>query len=240
MDRILTTQQLIETIKSYKFVRAISQLHIHHTWRPNHKNYDGTDDSAYALQRSMRTHHIKKNGWSDIAQHLTLLPDGRWITGREFNQDPASIKGWNKGAFAIEMLGDFDTGQDKLNGKQLESIIEFSAFFIPYFVRTLSDIKFHREGPNVTKTCPGSGIDKKWFIGEIKKYLIASEVAKMIYRDEKNIAPWAKNAVKTVSDLGIMKGDGHGDFMPVTPITRQEVAVVVYNLLKYLGELPKD
>lgn len=163
---ILTTPELISYIKKQKMTRQIKQLHIHHTWRPNHSNYNG--ENGLQLQQNMKNYHINNRKFSDIAQHLTLLPDGKWVTGRDFNKNPASIKSWNDGAFAIEMLGNFDIGYDQLKGSQLKSIIEFSAFFISHFNLILQDIKFHRENAS-WKTCPGSGINKDWFINLVEK-----------------------------------------------------------------------
>ena len=70
---------------------------------------------------------------------LTLFPDGSWLTGRPFHKTPASIAGWNTGALAVEMLGNFDLpgtgefnslGYDKLEGKQREEILKLIKYFI--------------------------------------------------------------------------------------------------------------
>jgi hypothetical protein len=84
--------------------------------------------------------------------------------------DPASIKGWNTGALAVEMLGNFDTGHDKFTGKQAQAIYEFAAEFCK--LKNLSvdnDIKFHRDNPTAGKTCPGSGISREWFMTMVKQ-----------------------------------------------------------------------
>lgn len=47
------------------------------------------------------------------------------------------------------------------------------------------------------------------------------------FNDQKQIASWASAAVATVNNLGLMKGDLHGDFRPSDSITRQETAVLV-------------
>jgi N-acetylmuramoyl-L-alanine amidase len=57
------------------------------------------------------------------------------------------------------------------------------------------------------------------------------------YRDWGKVAVWAQTAVKTMHDLGIMVGDDEGNFRPKDPLTREEAAQLVYNLLKNLGKI---
>lgn len=137
------------------------ELHIHHTFAPSHKNFNGKN--GIELQNGMARYHRDVRNFSDIAQHVTLLPDGTFVTGRNFLQDPASIKYHNDQAFCIEMLGNFDKGNDKLEGKQLESVIAIAKLFDAKG----KYIRFHRE--NAPKTCPGTGVDKGEFMKLVKK-----------------------------------------------------------------------
>ncbi len=58
----------------------------------------------------MRKFHMEENGWSDLAQHLTIGPQGGLWTGRNWNLAPANATGHNgtagEGPFMIEMVGD--------------------------------------------------------------------------------------------------------------------------------------
>ena len=137
------------------------ELHVHHTFSPSHKNFNGKN--GIELQNNMARYHKETRHFTDIAQHVTLLPDGTFVTGRNFLQDPASIKYHNDQAFCVEMLGNFDKGVDKLEGKQLESIIKIAKLFDAKG----KYIRFHRE--NAPKTCPGTGIDKGEFMKLVKK-----------------------------------------------------------------------
>ncbi|HUE90232.1 MAG TPA: hypothetical protein VMO26_29470, partial [Vicinamibacterales bacterium] len=44
---------------------------------------------------AMRKFHMEQNGWSDLAQHLTIDPQGGLWTGRNWNLAPASATGHN-------------------------------------------------------------------------------------------------------------------------------------------------
>jgi hypothetical protein len=125
--------------------------------------YFNRPDGIY-WQNAMRNFHVNTKGWNDIAQHVTLLPDGMFVTGRDFAKTPASMGSpWNTGAFMVEMLGDFDIGKDKLEGKQRESIMGLAR----WFDKRGKYIRFHSETTRL-KTCPGSGIKKEEFMNEVR------------------------------------------------------------------------
>jgi len=106
----MTLAEFDELLMAHPFTRRIDAVHFHHTWRPNHSQYRGFDTIV-----SMWRYHTEVKGWSDIAQHLTIAPDGALWTGRSWNQPPCSASGHNgnrlSGPFMIEVIGDFDIGR---------------------------------------------------------------------------------------------------------------------------------
>lgn len=156
-DRVLILEQLIKELEKYNH----KELHVHHTWKPDHSDWAKRPDPLYWSQ-AIREFHVKSNGWNDIGQHVTLCPDGRFVTGRPFNKTPASIAGYNTGAFAVEMIGNFDIGHDSFTGPQKEAMIGLAR----WFYQRGKYIRFHRE--NAPKTCPGTSIDKDAFMAEVK------------------------------------------------------------------------
>lgn len=153
---IMTTSELINHAKSFRWLRNVTQLHVHHTWKPDHRDYNGTN--GITLQTNMRNYHVNTKGWKDIAQHLTLLPDGQWVTGRDFNTDPASITGWNEGAFSIEMLGNFDIGCNKFEGGQAEAMFEFCAFCPSNEIGCQNQCQISQGQP-----CNKKNLPRKWY-----------------------------------------------------------------------------
>lgn len=210
--RKLNIDELIKELNKYEF----KQLHIHHTWKPNKSNFNGSNH--FALQQGMKNYHINNRKWQDIGQHVTLFPDGIFVTGRAFNVTPASIKGWNTGAFAVEMLGDFDIGKEILNGEQKKSILKLIKYFVNKYGK--DSIKFHREGKGVTKTCPGTSLDKSTMIKE------AMEVDNKM-KDKDTPSEWAKESWKWAKERGITDGA-----RPTDNITREEVATMLYRYYK--------
>ncbi len=144
--------------------RRVNAVHVHHTWRPNHSQYRGQ-----ASIDAMWRYHTQDNGWNDIAQHLTIAPDGVLWTGRNWNATPASASGHNgngvAGPFMFEMIGDFDVGRDELAGAQLHAAIHVTARVLAAFRLGADAIRFHSEMS--TKTCPGSGVSQRKFVEEV-------------------------------------------------------------------------
>jgi len=153
----LTLDEFADLLRRFDFTRKIDAVHMHHTWRPNHAEYRG-EASIDAMWR----YHTQQNGWRDIAQHITIAPDGTIWTGRNWNLPPASATGYNgntvSGPFMFEMIGDFDKGRDRLEGAQLDTVIGVIARVQTRFSLGPDSLRFHRSMTNL-KSCPGTSLD---------------------------------------------------------------------------------
>jgi murein L,D-transpeptidase YcbB/YkuD len=146
----------------------ITETHVHHTYSPSHAHFTGSNYKA--LQDGMRRYHVNARNFQDIAQHVTIFPDGRIMTGRNPNVPPASATGYNDSdndkqhPFMFEMVGNFDIGHDKLQGPQLESAIKITKFLMNKGAK----VRFHNQcliNGKSPKSCPGTSISYDWFIG---------------------------------------------------------------------------
>lgn len=212
MDIKFSIEQLIKILDRYnhKF------LHVHHTWKPSHNNFTGFNHQK--LQDGMRIYHIEKLEWSDIGQHTTLFPDGVFLSGRDFGRSPASIKGYNENAFAVEMLGNFDIDNDKLEGEQLKSILGLVRYFVEKHGK--DSVIFHREHSN--KTCPGTSIDKEKLINMAMNEQMFSDV---------DSNAWYAKYIEKVVEAELMGGYSDGTFKPKQEVTRAELAVVLAKII---------
>ena len=86
-----------------------------------------------------------------------------------------------------------------------------------------------QNGNTVIDPCNYLGIPNKAGKYNSKDYQI-KEVNDMVFKDQKEIPAWAKDAVDEVSDKGLMVGDDQGNFNPNKPVTRAELAVVLARL----------
>jgi hypothetical protein len=162
----LSLDQFAQLLHRFRFSRHIDAVHMHHTWRPNHAQYRG-EASIEAMWR----YHTQEKGWSDIAQHLSIAPDGTIWTGRDWNAPPASARGYNgtrvSGPFMFEMIGDFDQGCDRLEGHQRVAVIGVIASVQNKFGLPIESLRFHRAMTD--KTCPGSGVDYQEMLAEVQE-----------------------------------------------------------------------
>ena len=235
MFKQLTFEQLKEYIEGLELTRPINSVHIHHTWRPRHSDYNG--NNGIELQEAMKRYHVETNKWADIGQHFTLLPDGDFVTGRHLNLTPASIRGHNTGAICLEMVGNFDIGQDSFEGVQEENAYCFTGLCMKLFDIGPSDIIFHRE-KDPTITCPGTSINQQSFIinSNLRYERFKNEGSSNMFNDMEKVSYWAKNGVDKMHKTSIMVGDRDRNFNPRDNVTREELAVTINNLLRYIGK----
>ena len=149
-------------------------LQIHHTGSPEYKHFyksNGTHEDELTRQQSMKSYHVKTNGWSDIAQHFTVFPNGKIVTGRALSKTTAiGITGWNTNKICIEIYGNFDKGKDIMTAEQKQAVITLYGELCKHFGITpsTSTIKPHAwftsSGRDLgtyvagksRKTCPGT------------------------------------------------------------------------------------
>ncbi len=105
--------------------------------------------------------HTRDRGFEDIAQHVSIAPDGLIWSGRCWNKIPASVGcNMNAGAFMFEAIGNFDIGFDRLEGAQLGAVVGVIDIVQQHFKLPIQALLFHRDVPQTAKTCPGTSIEK--------------------------------------------------------------------------------
>jgi len=154
--RPLTRAEFVNEIMAFSWTRRVWRVDMHHTFRPTHADYDG----ERCIERMCRF-HVDERKWDDIAQHVSIAPDGVIWTGRDWNKTPASVGGvLNQGAFMFEAIGNFDAGHDALKDEQLQSVTHVIRAVQRRFRLPPEALLFHRDVPLTAKTCPGTSIDK--------------------------------------------------------------------------------
>ena len=90
---IKTAAELKAWLAAQSVSRKITTVQLHHTYSPSYKDFNGSNHAA--LQSGMKSYHVKSRGFSDIAQHFTIFPDGKVMTGRSLDRAAAGIIGCN-------------------------------------------------------------------------------------------------------------------------------------------------
>ena len=190
----LPLAQFAQLLQQFPFTRQVNTVHMHHTWRPNRAQFKG-HETIFAMWR----YHTQTNGWSDIAQHLTIDPQGFVWLGRDWNRPPASAAGHNGndafGPFMLEMIGDFDVGQDPFDGAQQETALNVVALVQSRFALPTSTLLFHHAMSS--KPCPGSALDHAQVMADVdrcKKQFAAAASARSTTRSAAARGPFADEA----------------------------------------------
>lgn len=168
--RRFSLSEYIDFLRPFVHQVTFSQIHVHGTWKPTIADF--RKDGGQKLVESMWRFHTMVEKWSDIGQHATIDPDGYIWEGRSLLLMPASATGYNGQnlvhPFMFEMIGNFDKGCEVLAGPQLATAAGLCREVMQLWNRGPDMIHFHREFTNA-KTCPGSGLDKGWFLEQVAK-----------------------------------------------------------------------
>ena len=195
--RFDTADEFKNWLKNKSVTRKVTRWQVHHTGLPDYSCFykgNGTTEDELTRQKSMKSFHVNSRGMSDIAQHFTVYPNGKIVTGRSLNSNPAGISGWNSNAICVEIYGNFDKGHDIMKQAQKDAVIMLYGELCKKFKLTPSNTTIRPHawftsggtylGDYVAgrsrKTCPGtnfmgignsrSAFDNK-FIPMIKAYI---------------------------------------------------------------------
>jgi len=155
--RPLSAREFRAEALCFRWSRRIWRVDLHHAGHTAKAEYHGLPTIEDICRR-----HRDRLRLDDIAQHVSIAPDGVVWTGRDWNRTPASVgNGMSGGAFMVEMIGNFDRGHDCLEGAQLEATLSVIETIQCRFGLPVHALLFHREVPQTDFSCPGSGIEKR-------------------------------------------------------------------------------
>jgi hypothetical protein len=118
--------------------------------------------------RNLQSFYESK-GWS-AGPHLFTDDDQVW-TFSPMTACGVHAVSFNSTGIGIEMLGDYDT-EDPWTGRGLQVLTTTCLAVKAILARlqlTPAAIRFHRDDPRTTKTCPGKKITKDAFLAHIDK-----------------------------------------------------------------------
>ena len=172
---LMNIQEFSDWLDQEPVERSVLLIQNHHTFQPSYKQFTGSNH--FAMLEGMKAFHVNVRGFSDIAQNITVFPDGIIAICRPLEVAPAGIKGANAHGICIENIGDFDAGNDIMTNEHKASIIAVNALLCKAFNLTpnTDTVVYHHwwdlktgvktYGTGCTKSCPGTG----WFGGNTEE-----------------------------------------------------------------------
>ena len=107
--------------------------------------------------------NVKGAPWS-AGPHIFTDEDQAWIFS-PLDKRGVHAASFNSKSWGIEMLGDFDT-EDPWSGRGL-NVLTFTAHVTAILLKKIgqdvSAIRFHRDDPKTSKSCPGTKVCKEKF-----------------------------------------------------------------------------
>jgi hypothetical protein len=141
--------------------RKVDMVVLHHTWSPDHAQWQGKTSAAGILNYWLAQQ--KEKGWRQpLGGHFIVDPDGGIYLPFDDLTLPLNANSnvhANHCGVAIETVGNFDAHHDALAGAQLHAVNGLLAGLCVAFGLSEQSVMFHRNYTN-QKTCPGTSIDR--------------------------------------------------------------------------------
>lgn len=136
---------------------------LHHTASPN-LAIRPNGFSPQHLQ-NLRNYYEDTNGWSG-APHVFIDDQGDGIiVFQRMDRKGIHAASFNSKSWGVEMLGYYDKGKDDPTTGRGKIVYDNTMAALAIMCKALkveaSTIKFHRDDPKTTKTCPGTAISKQ-------------------------------------------------------------------------------
>lgn len=178
--------------------------------------------SPPAWAKSITLHHtaapsLQQRPRGFLAQHIINMRDYYqslgWRSGPHLYADedqiwfmtPLSEKGvhavsFNNSSIGIEVLGNYDV-EDPFTSRGLQcwQTAAAAANALTKWLKIVAseqNIKFHRDDPKTSKTCPGSKISKEWFIDLMQKQSSVCDVVDSTAFKKEQMMPVVEYVVK--------------------------------------------
>ncbi len=178
VGKVWTANGLKEYLSKITPPKWITGICIHHTATPSLKQRP----TGYTAQHieNMKYGYVHDRGWSS-GPHFYTDDDQVW------GMCPPTEKGvhaiaFNSNSIGIEVLGDYDN-EDPFSGRgaacwsMTAEVVKIIMSWLKLPINE-STIRFHREDPKTSKTCPGTKITKTWLLRLINGTFIMPVVVK--------------------------------------------------------------
>lgn len=133
-------------------MRKLNRIILHCTATPEGRNYDVA---------TIRSWHVKNNGWKDIGYHYVVYLDGSVHEGRPIEQVGAHTSGHNSDSIGIVYVGGCDKNmkpKDTLTTEQETAMVNL----IKALREEYGELSLHGHNEFANKACPSFNVKIKF------------------------------------------------------------------------------
>jgi len=161
----------LETINFSRFKPV--GVTIHHTWNPNLRNRpNGLEDSHL---QNLKTFYENK-GWRG-GPHIFIDDQYKGIiVFQRLDRRGTHAISFNRNTWGLEMLGNFDSSSEfkSVRGQKIYNLTiattQLLLAKLGAFPAGINEaVKFHRDDPLTSKSCPGKQVSKTDFLNQLKE-----------------------------------------------------------------------
>ncbi len=168
VGRVWSLQSFEDYLKTIKKPDFADKVVLHHTWAPSLAQRPVGFQAQHII--NMRDYYQKTLGWSS-GPHLFIDEDD--ILGMTpLIERGIHASSFNSTSLGLEILGNYDSEDpDKGRGKECWKLAADTTYLLLEWLElkpSTRTIFFHRDDPKTSKTCPGSKVQKEWFIDLVK------------------------------------------------------------------------
>jgi hypothetical protein len=195
VGRVWTLESFREYLKGVKRPAYVKSVTIHHTGAPSLAQRPHGFLAQHLLNIKS---YYQSLGWNR-GPHLFVDED------QIFGMTPLNVPGihavsFNRNSIGIEILGDYDS-EDPLTGRGLACMKNTAAVTKALFEWldmpvNENTLKFHRDDPKTSKTCPGKKVKKDWFISLVQSSADKKTPVTPIFTPPTDLVPLIDYVVK--------------------------------------------
>ena len=200
--------QIIKQPLQYLDLSKVDSIALHHMAHPT------------ADIKTVEGWHINQ-GWRALGYNFWVGFDGTVYEGRGFKLG-AGVENQNGHIISIGFQGDYHSKETKMPDAQFNAGIDI----IKHVMEKVPTARFlggHREF--MSTACPGD-----YFPLEEMKTLKKRKEDKFTDISES----YARDTINELYEMGIVKGDGNGNYNPKDNITREDMATMIRNTIRYI------
>ena len=208
MDIKKIPNQIIKQPLQYLNLSKVDSIALHHMAHPT------------ADVKTVEGRHINQ-GWRALGYNFWVGFDGTVYEGRGFNLG-AGVENQNGHIISIGFQGDYHSNDVAMPDAQFNAGVDIIKYVMEN-VPTIKTIGGH--GEFMATACPG-------------KYFPLEEMKKLNKRNEDKFTDisesYARESINELFEMGIVKGNGNSEFNPKENITREDMATLVRNTIRYI------